>query len=83
MELIARDTRQVGTALKRNRQRRKLTQAQLGERMHVRQATVSDLESGESDAQLSTLMDALAALDLELLIRPRTTTSIRDLEDLF
>jgi HTH-type transcriptional regulator/antitoxin HipB len=51
--------------------------------MNVRQATVSKLEQGEPATQLRILMDALAALGLELVIRPRTTSSVKELEDLF
>jgi HTH-type transcriptional regulator/antitoxin HipB len=51
--------------------------------MHVRQATVSKLEAGEPATQLRVLVDALTALDLELVIRPRTTVSVDDIETLF
>ena len=48
-----------------------------------RQATVSKLEAGEPATQLRILMDALMALDLELVIRPRTSASITLIEELF
>ncbi len=51
--------------------------------MHARQATVSKLESGEPATQLRILMDALTALDLELVIRVRTKVSTQEIEDLF
>jgi HTH-type transcriptional regulator/antitoxin HipB len=51
--------------------------------MGARQATVSKLESGEPATQLKTLMDALAALDLELVIRPRSQAGPEDIEDTF
>jgi HTH-type transcriptional regulator/antitoxin HipB len=51
--------------------------------MHARQATVSKLEAGGPATQLRTLIDALAALDLELVIRPRTKSSAKGIEDLF
>jgi len=51
--------------------------------MHVRQATVSKLEAGEPATQLRILMDALVALELELVIRPRTTGKSDEIEDLF
>jgi HTH-type transcriptional regulator/antitoxin HipB len=83
MELIARTTKQLGNAIRRARKQRRLTQGQLGAHMGARQATVSTLEKGEAATQLRTLMDALAALDLELVVRPRTTAKIQDLEDIF
>lgn len=47
-----------------------------------RQATVSKLEA-ELATQPRILMDALAALDLELVIPPRTKMSAKAIEDLF
>jgi len=83
MNVIARTPKQLGTGLRRYRRQRCLTQAQLGELMKARQATVSKLESGQPATQLSILMSALAALDLELTIRPRTKVSATEIEDLF
>lgn len=51
--------------------------------MGARQATVSKLESGEPATQLKILMDALAALDLELVIRPRSKAEPKNIEDIF
>lgn len=48
--------------------------------MHARQARVSKLEAGEPATQLRMLMDAL---DLELVLRPRTKVSAKAIEDLF
>jgi HTH-type transcriptional regulator/antitoxin HipB len=83
MDMIVRTTTQAGDAIRRARRHQKLTQADLGERMHVRQATVSKLEAGEPATQLRILIDALAALDLELVVRPRTRGDATDIEDLF
>ena len=84
MDLIARNAPQLGAAIRRNRKKQKLTQSALATRMHARQATISSLEKGERGTQLSTIMDALAALDLEIVIRPRSTASIEDLlQDVF
>lgn len=51
--------------------------------IHLRQATVSRLEAGAPAIQLRTLMSALAALDLELVVRPRSKGSAADIGDLF
>lgn len=80
---IARTSQNLGAILSRVRRSAELSQALLGEKMHARQATVSRLEAGEPAVQLKTLMDALAALDLELVVRPRTKSDARDFEDLF
>lgn len=83
MDILARSSQQLGAAIRRRRRQKKLTQAALGERMGARQATVSKLESGAPATQLKTLIDALAALELELVVRPRTKISAQKIEDLF
>ena len=83
MDTIARTPKQLGAGIRRYRRQRGMTQGSLGKTMHARQATISKLESGEPATQLRVLMDALTALDLELVIRPRTKVSTQDIEDLF
>lgn len=83
MSTIVRTAKQLGAALRRHRRQKGLTQVSLGELMHARQATVSKLESGGRGTQLGVLIDALTALDLELVIRPRTKASAQDIEALF
>ena len=82
-ESIARNEKQLGAILRRTRKRAGLTQSSLGGHIHLRQGTVSRLEAGEPAVQLRTLMAALSALDLELVIRPRSKGSAADIEDLF
>jgi HTH-type transcriptional regulator/antitoxin HipB len=82
-DTIARSAQQLGTVIRRVRKKRTLTQGQLGELMSVRQATVSKLEKGAKSARLQTVLDALAALDLELVVRERTKGQLRDIEDIF
>jgi HTH-type transcriptional regulator/antitoxin HipB len=41
------------------------------------------MEAGEPATQLRTVMDALAALDLELVIRPRSKSPVHEIEELF
>jgi len=59
----------------------KLSQNQLAERTGLRQATISTLEAGDSNARLDTLTSMLAALDLELIVRDRTKGP--KIEDIF
>jgi len=75
-DIIARNAGQLGAIVRRIRKSRKLTQGRLGALMSVRQATVSKLEQGGP-------MDALSALDLELVVRPRTKGQVQEIEDLF
>ncbi|MDR3471266.1 MAG: helix-turn-helix domain-containing protein [Devosia sp.] len=72
MEQLARNPSQIGAIIRRHRKKQNLTQTELGEKTHTRQATISGLESGKKDSQLKTLTDLLAALNLELVIRERS-----------
>jgi HTH-type transcriptional regulator/antitoxin HipB len=49
----------------------------------LRQATISALENSATNARLGTLFDTLAALNLELVVRPRTKGSTKDIEGIF
>ncbi len=83
MDAIARTAKQVGAVIRRYRRQRALTQDALGQKVHARQATISKLEAGETATQLRVLMDTLAALDLELVIQPRSKASMTEIEDIF
>ena len=80
---IARTEKQLGAIIRRARKQSDLTQKALGQLVHLRQGTISRLEAGEPAVQLRTLMEALSALKLELVVRPRTQTSAADIEDMF
>lgn len=82
-EQIARTEKQLGAILRRTRKQAGLTQGTLGEQIRLRQGTISRLEAGEPAVQLRTLMEALSALKLELVVRPRSQASAADIEDLF
>ena len=82
-EQIARTEKQLGAILRRARKQARLTQGSLGERIHLRQGTISRLEAGEPAVQLHTVMEALSALGLELVVRPRSGGTPADIEDVF
>jgi HTH-type transcriptional regulator / antitoxin HipB len=82
MDQIARTPKQIGAIVRRERRKRNLTQDELGSRVHLRQATISRLEAGAPAARLSTLLDILPTLDLEIVVRPRTKAS-DDMEAIF
>ena len=82
MEQIARTSSQIGVAVRRRRRILNLRQADVGSRTGLRQATVSALENGEPGTQLRTLVNVMAALGLELVIRERSKANA-DLEDLY
>ena len=79
---IARTEKQLGAILRRVRKQAGLSQSELGKNIHLRQGTVSRLEGGAPAIQLRTLMEALAALNLELVVRPRSQATA-DIEDIF
>lgn len=83
MAELVRSPKQLGVALRRFRRTRDLTQAELAKRAGVRQGTVSQVETGLETVKLSTVMDLLRALDLEVVIQPRTKGSHSDIEDIF
>lgn len=83
MKQIARTAKQIGAVVRRERRRRELTQAELGGRIGLRQATVSKLEKGEPATQLRTLLEVLTALDLQIVITERGKASKEDIESLF
>lgn len=82
MTSIARTPEQLGAIIRRQRKLQQLTQTDVSAKTHLRQATISALENGEHGVQLKTITDILAALSLELVVRPRSADS-RSIEDLF
>lgn len=82
METIARTPLQLGYYIRQRRRELGLTQEALAAKVWVRQRTVSDLETSAA-TRVDTLLRTLAALDLELLVRPRTKGSHRGIERLF
>lgn len=81
-ELI-RSSKTLGTALRRYRRDQNLTQGALAKRTGLRQGTISQIENGLETVKLSTIMDLLRALDLELTLKPRTKGSHCDIEEMF
>jgi HTH-type transcriptional regulator / antitoxin HipB len=65
----------LGRAIKSARQRAGWTQADLAERARMNRYAVLLLESGHETRAIEQLFDALAALDLELAVRPRVQRS--------
>lgn len=83
MSQRARTAKQIGAIIRRVRRNAGLTQTDLGNRIGLRQATISRLEKGEDETKLSTLLDALSALGLEIIIDKRGKASTRNLGDMF
>lgn len=75
MTHLARSPKDIGAIVRRLRKIQQLTQTELGNKTHMRQATISALENGEAGTQIKTLTDILAALDLEIVIQERSKAS--------
>lgn len=80
---IARTPEQIGAAIRRLRKLRGITQTELGSKLSLRQAKISEIENGAPGTALNTLFDVLAALELDLLIQPRHQSKGTDIEDIF
>lgn len=64
--------RDIGKAFQAARERSGLTQRAFAEKAATTQARVSRIETGETDARLSTIVQFARNLDLELMLVPRT-----------
>lgn len=82
METIARTPLQLGNYIRERRRKLGLSQEQLAAKTGVRQGTISDIENSGA-VRLDTVLRALAALDLELVVRARTKSSADDIEAIF
>ena len=82
MEQIVRTSKQLGAAIRRHRRSTGLSQAQLGAKTNLRQATISALERGEPGTELRTVIDVMTALGIEIVVRDRSQPSGK-IEDLF
>ncbi len=82
MEQIVRTSKQMGAAIRRRRRILKLSQQEVGDRICLRQATISALENGEPGTRTRTLLDAMTALGLEIVVRERSKNG-QDFEELF
>jgi HTH-type transcriptional regulator/antitoxin HipB len=80
---IARAPKQAGEAVRRRRRALGMTQKDIAAKTKLRPATISALEAGEPGTQLRTLFDVLTALEMEVVVRPRTKASPDKIEDLF
>lgn len=78
---IARTPEQIGAAIRQSRNAKHWTQGDLAQRVGVRQATISKLESGAPGTEIQTILAVITALGMELQITNRTTAP--DVEDIF
>lgn len=79
---IARTPKQLGNIIHRARKQRGMTQTELANRTGLRQALISEIETGNNGTKMSTIYTLLAALDLELMVG-RRSASTKNIEDIF
>lgn len=81
MEQLIYSAKSLGSAIKRRRKAKKLTQQEAGSDFNLDQTTVSSIEQGAEGTRLQTLFRMLAALNLEMVIRPGNRTHRKGKED--
>lgn len=74
MEQIVFSPKSLGNAIKRFRKAKKLSQSVAGDPYNIEQSTFSSIEQGVPGTRVETLFRVLAALDLEIVIRPKKAT---------
>jgi len=82
MEVVVRDSKKLAHTLMRFRKERGLSQGQVAAASGLRQSTVSTAESSGVEIKAGTLFGLLSVLDLEIVIRPRTQSSV-EIKDIF
>lgn len=71
---VVRGPGSFGSAIREFRHRRGLTQTELAERANLHRSYLSSIEAGTTTEALKSLIRALNALDLEIVIRPKRST---------
>ncbi len=71
MEFPTRTPSQLGAVLRGQRKKRKLTQADAGANVGLRQNAVSTIEADPGHSSVGRLFKLLSALDLELVVRDK------------
>jgi HTH-type transcriptional regulator / antitoxin HipB len=71
MKLLISSPKSLGSALKRQRKAKKLSQTEAGSPFNIEQSTFSTLEQGAPGTRLETLFRVLAALGLEMVIQSK------------
>ncbi|MCU7918629.1 MAG: helix-turn-helix domain-containing protein [Candidatus Thiodiazotropha sp. (ex Epidulcina cf. delphinae)] len=74
MGKIIRSNKDLGAAIRLARKNKDLRQVDVARKASIRQALVSELETGATTAKLDTVIRVLASLDLDLSIVPRRKT---------
>lgn len=65
----------LGQILRNARKMKGLSQSEAGKSVGIDQPTLSKIEQGVSNARIDTIFRLLAALDMEMIVRPRESAS--------
>ena len=79
----ARSPYQLGQIIREHRKARGWTQSDLAQMTGMRQALLSEIETGHEGAKLGSIMSLLAALELEIQVSSRHSGSAADIADIF
>ncbi len=71
--MIIHSTKELAEYVKDYRKRKRLRQAEVSDRVGLRQMTISAFESKPESTKLETFFRLLSALDLELHVMPKGT----------
>jgi len=69
--MILHSTQELAEYIRDRRKRQKLSQSEVGDRVGVKQATISSFENNPEGTKLDTLFKLISALDLEIQIIPK------------
>ena len=83
MEQFISSPKVLGIAIKRQRKAKKLNQCEAGASFKIEQSTLSSIENGAPGTRLETIFRVLAALDLEMIIKSKNSSSKINEEDLW
>ncbi len=75
MEQLIHSPQSLGNAIKRQRKIKNISQTEAGSIFKIEQSTFSSIEKGVPGTRLETLFRVLAALDLEMVIKPKKSTT--------
>ena len=79
MPTLIRQPLQMGNIIRSRRKELGWTQEVLAEKTGLRQATISQIETGSHATRIGTILKVIAVLDLDLLARPRQRRPIEEI----
>lgn len=81
MEQLIYSPKALGSAIKRRRKAKNLSQKEAGNPVKLDQTTLSSIEQGAEGTRIGTLFRILAALELEMVLRPKKMMTDSNPED--